>query len=376
MKKSLQFSKITGIIAIAVVINTSSYAQPSVKNTAYIVKISGDTIRECEIRESYRMTNEDKVTYIYNDAELSIPSKDLRSYYNGNDLFETELLERENKHVLISYTVGGTSYLGQSISTKGEVSFYIKIIDQGLVVNLADHKYNLLPVLKSVLPDFDAFYSTRNESIYYDYKSLAELVTAYNAFKDPSLFIPVKYKYRDYIKLGLNASSGTGNLTLVEDNSVLNGKLNYSFGLNYQQFYTRRTSLNVALLYNDFSFTGSTGDADIKSISFNPCIGYSAIKNPKFDIILKGGLNILYNTGSNLRIKGDNSELDISGIDLGSQLGVEFLYLNKYSVFANYLYYKMKTEEGRRFLINDVVETKSNLFQVGIIYYFKRIYSM
>lgn len=376
MKKSLQFYRITGLLAIAVVLSNFSFAQPSVKNTAYIVKAPGDTIKECEILESYRMTNEEKVTYIYNNAELSIPSKDLRSYYNGTDLFESEFLENENKHVLISYTVGGTSYLGQSFSKKGEVNFYIKLIDQGQVVNLTDHKYNLLPVLKSVLPDFNTFYSTRNDRIYYDYKSLAELITAYNAFRDPSLYIPVKYKYRDYIKLGINVSSGIGNLTLVNDNSDLTGKLKYSFGLNYQQFYTRRTSLNVALHYNDLSFTGSTEDADIKTISFNPGIGYSAIKNPKFDIIVKGGLNIIYNTGSYLKIKEDDSELDISGTDLGSQLGVEFLFLNKYSVFANYLHYTMKTEEGRRFLINDAIETKANIFQVGIIYYFKKIYSM
>lgn len=366
--KCLSFLCITTIF---IAMNQISCAQSSQTNSSYIVTISGDTIRNCEIKKNHKLTNEDQVTYIYNNTRNSLPSNSIKSFFNGSELFVSELLKHEIKYKLISYLIGGTSSFGQAFSRKGKAIFYLKRSDTQEVVCLEDHKLNLLPFVQSFLPDFDAFYKTYNAKVYYEYKSIAELISAYNAFKEPSIYVPTKYKYRENIKFGMNASIGIGNLAFTNSQSDLNSLDNFSFGLNFKQFYTRNINFNFSISYNNSSFKGTNEDVYIKSISVNPNLGFSKALNSKLDITLKGGLSLSYNIDSYLAQKTEEGVvLVITGFNLGPQVSVEFTYLKKYGFFTSYLTYTIKTKEGGRFLTIEAIKANTQILRFGFLYYF------
>jgi hypothetical protein len=375
MVSRFRFSGILSVITIMLALSRVSFAQSS-DNLSYIVKTSGDTIRNFRIHKAFKSTNENKVTYFHNDEKYSIPAGSIQSYYHNDAFYTSEFLKNENRHVLISYIVGGPVHFGQSAAPKGGDKFYLKLNDTQEVIGLSEHRNDLLKFLKGFLPDFDAFYSKYNAKILYEYKSLAELFTAYNAFREPGLYVPVRYKYREHSKFGISASYGKGSLELIDQQSDFKDKHNYSVGLVFRQFYTRNIGLNLSLSYNNALFNGTNEDLHIRDISFDPAICFGTMIRPGFDIALRGGYHLGYNINSNLSIKtGEGEVLDITGFNHGPQIGVDFIILKKYSVFINYLTCNVKTDEGPRFLLNDIVKAKSKNLQFGVVYYFKSVYS-
>lgn len=375
MVNRVKFSGILSILTIVLALSRVSCAQSS-DSLSYIVKTSGDTIRNFRIKKAFKSTNENKVTYFRNDEKYSIPAESIQSYFNDDAFYTSEFLKRENRHVLISYIVGGTVHFGQSVSPKGGEKFYLKLNDTQEVIGLAEHRNDLLKFLEGYLPDFDTFYSTYKAKIFYEYKSLAELFTAYNAFREPGLFVPVRYKYREHSKFGISSAFGKGSLELIDQQSDFKDKHNFSAGLVFRQFYTRNVGLNLSLSYNNALFKGTNEDMHIMDISFDPAICLGTLIKPGFDIALRGGYHLGYNIHSNLSIKtGDGEVLDITGINHGPQIGVDFTFFRKYSVFINYLTCNVKTDEGPRFLLNDIVKAKSKILQFGVVYYFKSVYS-
>ena len=375
MKFRYSFSFILSTIIFLMTMSQMTYAQSSQNKSEYIVTSSEDTIRNCKIRKSHRLTNEDKVTYFYNNTSHSLPSNSVKSYFDGSQLFVSELLKDKNKYVLISYIIGGSANLGQPFSKNSEQIYYLKRSDTQEVVCLEEHKYGLLPLLHSFLPDFDTFYKTYDAKVHYDYKSIAELISAYNAFKEPDIFVPVKYKFKQEAKFGINASLGIGNLELDNGNSNYINENNYSFGLNYKQLYSRNISLNFSLSFNNSSFIGTTEDLYIKALSFDPNLGFTANFFPRIDIALKGGINLNYNIDSYLNQKTEyGQQLNLSTINLGSQVGIEFTYLKRYSFFMHYLNYVIQTNESTRFSNNDYIKATVKSYQFGLIYYFKSVY--
>lgn len=365
---------ILGISIFIMAISHISRAQSTSINSAYIATTSGDTIRNCEIKKSHRLTNENKVTYYYNDTVYSLPSKDVKSYFDGSQYFVSEKLN--NKYILINYIIGGSASFGQSFTKGGEAIFHLKRNDTQEVVRLAEHKYNLLSFLKSFLPDFDAFYSNYNAKVYYDFKSMAELISAYNAFKMPDLFFPVKYNYKKNIKIGINASLSKWNLELIDDHLDFTDRNSFSLGLDIKQYYTRNVFFNVSLSYNNAGFIGTNEDLYIETVSLDPNLGFSTTINPRLEIAIKGGFNLSYNIDSYLRKKAlGDVELEIVGFNFGPQLGIVITYLNRHSVFINYSNYAFKTNEESVILDMHNIEASANILQFGLIYYFASIYS-
>ena len=221
------------------------------------------------------------------------------------------------------------------------------------------------------LPDFDAFYKTYNVKVYYDYKSIAEVISAYNAYKEPNLFLPVKYKYKEKVKFGLNATLGIGNLEVINAHNDFVNENNFSFGLNFKHIYTRSICFNFSLSYNNSSFIGTYEDVFFKTISFDPNLGIRMYINSKLDISLRGGVNLSYNIDSYLIQKTvDGLLLDLTAFNLGPQVGVHLTYIERYSIFINYFRYKINTNEGRRFLNSDDIKATIETFQFGLLYYF------
>ena len=375
MKFRYCFSYILTTIIFLMAMSQMTCAQSSQNKSVYIITNSDDTIRNCSIRKPHRLTNEDKVTYFYNNTSHSLPSNSIKSYFDGSQLFFSELLKNKNKHVLISYIIGGPGSFGQSISDKNEIIYYLKRSDTQEVVCLEEHKYSLLSFLHGFLPDFDTFIKTYDAIVVYDYKSIAELISAYNAFKEPNTFVPVKYQFKQEAKFGINASLGLGNLELENGNRYYINENNYSFGLNYKQLYSRNISLNFSLSFNNTSFIGTIEDLYIKAISFEPNLVFTANIFPRIDIALKGGINLNYNIDSYLNQKTEyGQQLDLSTINLGSQVGIEFTYLKRYSFFMHYLNYVIQTNESTRFSNNDYIKATVKSYQFGLIYYFKSVY--
>ncbi len=366
-----RFLYIMSFSTFLIVINQISYAQFSNNNSNYVVSISGDTIRNCEIKKPRRFTNKDKITIIYNDTTYTLPSKSIKSYYSNQTYYISEYINNENKHVLVNYTIGGFIKFGQALSRTGEAVFYLKRSDTEEIVCLENHKYSLLSLFKNYIPEFDVFYKTYNAKVYYDYESIAELISAYNAFKEPTIFIPVKYKYKEKNRLGIFASLGFGSLKINNISSDFINRNNFSIGLNFKQFYTRNIFFSSSLSYNNSSFIGTNEDVIFKAVSLEPNLCFGTNLNSKFFISLKGGLYLSYNVDSYFSKKTFNGlVLDLTPFNFGPKVGVDLIFLNRYSFFINYYSCKIKTSEGRKFLNSDIIKGGTDNFQFGLLFFF------
>jgi hypothetical protein len=286
------------------------------------------------------------------------------------------MIKSDNICRLVTYEVGGYVSFGLSYTSNGDMNFYIKKNDE--VTSLEKYRYGLKSFFSTYLVDFDQFYSTYKVRLSYDFKTLAEMISAYNAYKYPEKYVFEKAKDKEKGRIGIIASAGmtTTNLSGSYTGDLKGGS--FSIGLDRESRYSRRFALHMPLTYNSSTVKSSNTNIHFTSVNFEPYLTFTPISRTKISFEFGAGVGLLYSL---------NSYLDVSALMESGQADQNKVYLNKMNfgpnvsfivnltrklktqlMFAQYL---AKTPNIRVSSSEDTsVKARTNNFRLMISYYF------
>ncbi len=288
-----------------------------------IIFANGDTLNSPQILSNKMLTNQDEIVYIdRNSTKQKLTACQIREYYLDNEYFHSVMIKSENICRLITYEVGGYISFGLSYASNGDMNFYVKKNDE--VDALEKYKYNLKSFFSSYLEDFDQFYSNYRVKISYDFKTLAEMISAYNAYKYPEKYVFETVKNKEKGRIVVIASVGMANTKLsgyLQDN--LNG-VSYSLGMDFESRYSRYFAIHLPVTYNWTSGKATNMSLHLSSINFEPYLTFRPIPNKSISFEFGAGFGMMYSM---------NSYLDCSQLIQSDQNKV---LLNKLSVGPNF----------------------------------------
>jgi len=339
-----------------------------------IISANGDTLNSKVIISSNIKTNEDQLTYILNDKEIVVTSVELVSFFDGTSTFFSRNIVDRTEKKLIKNVVTGPIYIGQSFKKNGTSVYYIKKENDDKYISLEKYEFNVEPFLQSYLSDFGDFKYKYRKKVYYDYKSLGEFASAYNAFKVPETYVPQKFDNSEKIKLGVFGSVNLSGISFNDNSIKFDNALSYSFGVSVVNQYSRMFSLDVLASYNYSKNKAKNQniDAIIKTIGVEPSLGTSFFLKDYLCLKVDLGLVIYYNMNSGINLYDYGSSVLVKGFNFGYSGGVETIYKYKYFAFLKYINYNIKTSNFDPGAIESSSK-KGNYsnFRIGIGYNFK-----
>lgn len=264
-----------------------------------IIFANGDTLKSPQILSNKILTNQSEIVYIdKNNTKQKLTACQIREYYLDNEYFHSVMIKSENICRLVTYEVGGYVSFGLSYTTNGDMNFYIKKNDE--VDALEKHKYNLKSFFSGYLENFDAFYSNYKVKLSYDFKTLAEMISAYNAYKFPEKYVFEEVKNKEKGRIGIIASVGmtATNLTGYYKDDLKGGS--FSIGLDREARYSRCFALHMPLTYYMSTVKSSNTSIHWSSINFEPYISLRTIPKMKINFEIGAGIGILYSLNSYL----------------------------------------------------------------------------
>jgi len=310
-----------------------------------IISAKGDTLRSKVIISSNKKTNEDQLTYLLNDKEIVVTSAELVSFFDGTTTFYSRSIVDQAEKKLIKNVVSGPIYIGQSFKKNGTSAYYIKKENDDKFISLEKYEFNDESFLQSYLNDFADFKSKYHKKIYYDYKSLGEFASAYNAFKAPETYVPQKFDNTEKVKLGVFGSVNLSGISFKDNSIKFDKALSYSLGVSVVNQYSRMFSLDVLASYNYSKNKAKDQniEAVIKTIGVEPSLGTSFFIRDYLCLKVDLGLVIYYNLNSGINLYDYGSSVLIKGFNFGYSAGVETIYKSKYYAFLKYIKYNVKT---------------------------------
>lgn len=311
------------------------------ENNSIIIKVSGDTIKSPKLVSKQLYSNEDQVTYIFNSKETVLKADDLISYFDGTIKYYSEEIKGIEGKKLITYTITGPLYFGQSLNKEGTATYYIALKDEKYFINLKTNADNINGFLKEYLSDFDQFKSTYRKRINYEFESLAEFASAYNAYKEPATYVAMDFEKPQVVKFGFYASYNLNKLKL-DDALNKTASPSLSIGMLFSNEYNRVFSLDMLATYNISGFEFESKEkVMLSTIGFEPSIAIRfQINNSQ--VKLNTGPIIYYNLGS--KVQMPQKEVNIKGFNLGYNIGASICLKSSYNFFINYLHYSLKTK--------------------------------
>jgi hypothetical protein len=292
------------------------------KNAArnVIIFANGDTLSSPQILSNKILTNQSEIVFIdKNNTKQKLTACQIREYYLDNEYFHSVMIKSENICRLVTYEVGGYVSFGLSYASNGDMNFYVKKNDE--VEALEKHKYNLKSFFSGYLENFDAFYSNYKVKLSYDFKTLAEMISAYNAYKYPEKYVFEEVKNKEKGHIGIIASVGMANTNLsgyLQDN--LNG-VSFSVGLDYESRYSRYFAIHLPVTYNGVSGKASNISIHLSSFNFEPYLTFRPIPSKTINFEFGAGIGIMYSMNSYLDcsqlIESDQNKVMLNKLGVG-----------------------------------------------------------
>jgi len=368
MKKQLSILSI--ILAL-----TINYAVAQ-KNTSrdVIIFANGDTLFSPQISGNKILTNQDGIAYTdKQNIKHKLTACEIREYYFNNEYFHSVLIKSDNICRLITYEVGGFISFGLSYTANGDMNYYVKKDDE--VTSLEKDKYELKSFFSGYLPDFDQFYATYKVKISYDFKTLAEMISAYNAYKFPEKYVFEPSKNKEKGRIGIIASAGlmSTNLTGYFEDNLKGGS--FSIGFDRESRYSRCFAVHMPLTYNLASVKSSNTSIHWSTINFEPYITLRTIPNKKINFEIGAGVGMLYSLNSYLDVsklpESDQDKVDFTKLSFGPNLSFIANLDRKLKAQLMFVQYQAKSLSIKQGSPEDTtVKARSNNFRLMISYYF------
>lgn len=255
-----------------------------------IILTNNDTLIDVRLFQDKKLTNENQLTKDnFTGPGTIIKAEDIRSVIFNSGKYNSILIEPGNEYKLAKTQVIGYLVFAESFSLKTEKNYYYSI--EGKSYAIADFANDLEGFLENTLPKFSDFRETYSKKVFNDYKSLAELASAYNTFMFPEKYVFVNYKNKRKFSPGVFIGGSFNHLQIDSyDSESLQGG---SLGLLLESRLNPRMSLYLAPY---FSYqTGSNVVSDVKLSALNLDVF------PAFTLFQKGIVKLQTGPGFGLR---------------------------------------------------------------------------
>lgn len=368
MKKEL----LVIIIFLALVIG-DTVAQKDTSNDV-IILANGDTLFSPQIIKNKALTNQDQILYFDGQKRRQkLNASQVHAYFFNNESFHSELIKSDDLYRLINYEVGGYIGFGLSYTSKGDMNFYVK--KNGEVIALEKYKYDLKSFFINYMLDFDQFYAKYKVKISYDFKTLAEMISAYNAFKYPDQYVFEPIMNKDKVNVGVIASGGMMNTNL---SGYLNARLNggsFSFGMDLETKYSRYFAIHIPMTYNMASSKATNISIHLSTLNFEPFLTLRTIPKKKINFEIGAGLGMMYSLNSYLDcsslIESDQEKVKFNKLSFGTNLSVIANLDRKLRVQLMFVQYQTHSASIKKSYLGDTsVKARINNLRLMIFYYF------
>lgn len=319
----------------------------SPRSETVIVFSNGDTLFSVSILKSKTYTNEDGITYLNTKkVKQKATSLQITSYGMDNDYFLSENVNNLETKKLISYQVYGYIKLGISYTSKGESNYYIK--KENDVICLAEFRKNLQDFLSSYLSDFDLFYKNYSKNIAYDFKSLADVFSAYNAFKFPDKYVRETYQNKEKFQFGLLGSAGISVVKLSGFYTDVMPGPSFSAGIEFGSNYSPKFSIHSPLTFNYLIAKSEKSSTNLKTLGIDPYISYSLRKQNSNGIEIGAGLGVTYALGGILEqnvsnLSGSVSQVQFKKITFGPNIVASYILNSRLKLSMMYKWNALST---------------------------------
>jgi hypothetical protein len=312
-----------------------------------VILAKGDTIRTPKIFKNKSLTNQDEITFSdYQNQKQQLKASQLKAYFCESGSFYSENIQSEDFSRLIRYEVGGYISFGLSYTSDGDMNFYVKKDEE--VTALEKHKYNLKSFFQNYLPDYDQFISKYKTTLSYDFKVLAEMISAYNAYKYPDQYVFENYKNIESARLYAFASGGflSSNVSGYFDDNLIGGS--YGVGIDLESRYSRSLSIHLPISYYRASAKGSDATINISSLNFEPFLAIRGIAQQKTSFEFGVGMGVMYSLNSYINCSSvpgaDQGNVNISKISVGPALNVISNINKKLKIQLMFISYKANSQ--------------------------------
>ena len=280
------------LLSVIILISITAFSQDKKFNDIIILK-SGDSLQNQKIITGLKYTNNTLIRFAdENKKEKNYKADQVRMYYQNDKAYYSEKLSNLAGNHFVSYEVVGYISAGKSISSKGNMLYYLKKDDD--VVCLEEYKIKLYSFFLSYLPDFDAFYKTYRVPLSYDSKTIFEAISAYNAYKFPDKYVFVEYPNEEHARLSLFVSGGLMQAKIKGFFDDTQTGLSFSGGFDVSTAYSRKFGIHLPLSLVQMNAVSSKSSIHSTSLNLDPYIRYTPILPMKIKLRFGAGLGVMY----------------------------------------------------------------------------------
>ena len=344
------------------------------RNPDYIILNSGDTINNIKIVEKHKQTNKKQLTYRNNNSEQkSLLANTVVKYYDGKSVYLAEFQEEISSTVFINYFADGYYKAGMSYTKKGELEFFVNNSKE--LISLKEHKDELAIILSSSFENFNQFYEIYSKEITYDYKSLGDFISAYNAFLYPKLYRKEEYKNKQSFNLGFSLFPYNYNASFFNSDIDLSGFQVFRANINLENklspYFSTIFSPTVSL--NKYRSDWMT--FDYFSYKLEGHVQYLLRSSKKINILLSPGISFGYNYKLNTNYDPESSSMKVIYISPFSSdylFDLVFDFKNHIKLVSGFQFSNVNTiEQG---ILSEAIYTKGRMqgIRIGLIYNFKK----
>lgn len=339
MKSFTLFFFLQSCIYFGLQAQTNNYTPLS---PSYIVLANGaDTLHHVKIIKNKRKTNEQQVTYKSStESKKTVAATDVVAYFDGLGKYNSTKTKGTTK--LIRFPYPGPLNYGISYQKNKTATFYLQKEGEETPQNLAPYKYELDLFLANYLTDYQNFRKVYNRKTHYTSRSISELATAYNEFKNPEKYQFVKYQPEESIKFGLVAAYNFYTFSLNDEPISFKQKTAYSAGLLIQLNYLRNISFNFTTLYNSARYESTLAHLRHKNLSFEFAPLYNLYYTERMKLSIAPGLVAVHNLNSEYEYKAEQEIVSLYGWNIGYTATVHLAYQQKTVFTLSYLYHPVQ----------------------------------
>ena len=342
--------------------------QKTVKNQ--VILVSKDTLVNVDIHRGRANTNEDRLAFSVDGTKRTMQAKDLTSYHDGVNYFKTYPVQGQSGVKLIDFRVIGPIYFGRSMQRNGETAFYVMKEGSNQVISLTENRGSLEKFFKEFLPDYETFVSKTKLTPKYFYSNLANFISAYNAYTQPSVYLVEKYRSPERLKFSPFGAYNHLAFKYTEGETNFNTGSTYSAGGIVHYNRASKYSVNTYLYYQKSALSSEDSDLLIEGLYIEPSFNLAYPIASYLTLGVEPGLGMSYNLKSIIDRKyheiymGD--KVNLSQLNVGYVLRISLTFKDRFRVFSGYSKYRYETDNFKHSVFGDTSKNATlTSLQVG-----------
>ncbi|HYX07692.1 MAG TPA: hypothetical protein VE912_13270, partial [Bacteroidales bacterium] len=253
-----------------------------------------DTIHHITIVQKSELTNEDQVTFIGDETPITLDASSVTAYFDGKQKYISTRISSDRSFKLMNYQVIGYLQFAQSSTSGGDPVYYY--IFDGRCVNLSVYMNNIEKFVADFIPDYEEFKDIYHKKMFYDFKSLAEFASAYNAYRYPDKYVFEKYQNKEAFSTGSIISLNFGTLNLEDFKSIYISGLD--MGLNIEYKYSPNSSLMIQPYFSHFAGSNTTTKVKLNAMKLKIIIAFTFYTHRYLKLQAGPGIGFYYNLNS------------------------------------------------------------------------------